>query len=974
MKRGEATFQVIHFDYIYMPRSFNGMQYLLHLYDTYSSAHQVFAMSTKDAKAITQLIVGFVRWTALNGFKCVKIHTDQDPNVTGLNTSLKGELQSMGAQLTTSTPHNHEQNGLAERAGRMLVIVMRSIRVHAGLPVELWPWLAEAAAYLLNRTPIKRASWRVPFELMTGRVPSLANLRVIGCKAYVVRKMIPKRDKLDERTWIGYLVGFHSGNIWSIWNPGSNRVFRCRDVVFDESMLYKDTKQEDGQLQGQAEAIAQAIKENETQPRQILEPHAMSTATPSRIVFPGCTSSSSAPANHKENSDHKEKFGHPQELTKPGNRPSTQLITPEHTPEPIDVVTGCTIRQFFAHDHVQSQIDDTLSGIITSFLVCDGRDSVERLTFDQAVMVNTSILGGSYSRPHISTVQPPPRSWKAMQNHVAREHWIAAAQREINEIETRKTWTKATRDDSQGHDVLPTKWVFTYKPDADGYIQGYKARLVVRGDLQTTHISKAELYAHTAAMNHFRVLIAIAAHHGWRVHQLDAINAFLQSYLAEDEIFYVTPPPGAPALGVPASGVVYRLRRALYGLRISPRLWHKTCTDRLRSLGFEQVKEEPCLWRYKSSYVFFYVDDFCVTGPSPEIDTVVGLLKTRIDMRDIGEASMFLGIEIQRRQSDGVITLNQALYVERMAAKYGVKFDQQRRPDTPIRLPRILLAKNEDLTTSSPALRLQMQQLTGALLYLSVQTRPDIAKAVNICSENAVNPTKAHVQAALQIIEYALATKHYGLHYGRPGPLLVAAGDAAFADDVPTRRSSHGYVVFLYGAPVFWTSKRQDTVAHSTTEAELTALSTTVREVIALTRLLGQLGIKIDEDVVVLCDNQTTVDVVNGKTNVVSTKLRHMDIRQHWLRELILSSPPSPLLGGVKMDIRWIPTAEMPADGLTKLLERQKHHQFVQHMRLILNNAEERSAGKAAQGGGDDGKDEMIAGPTPPAGGGTRPE
>jgi hypothetical protein len=69
-------------------------------------------------------------------------------------------------------------------------------------------------------------------------------------------------------------------------------------------------------------------------------------------------------------------------------------------------------------------------------------------------------------------------------------------------------------------------------------------------------------------------------------------------------------------------------------------------------------------------------------------------------------------------------------------------------------------------------------------------------------------------------------------------------------------------------------------VAHPTTEAELTALSTTVREVIALTRLTSQLDVKID-DSTVLCDNKTTVDVVNGKTNVVSTKLRRMDIRQH---------------------------------------------------------------------------------------------
>jgi hypothetical protein len=79
-------------------------------------------------------------------------------------------------------------------------------------------------------------------------------------------------------------------------------------------------------------------------------------------------------------------------------------------------------------------------------------------------------------------------------------------------------------------------------------------------------------------------------------------------------------------------------------------------------------------------------------------------------------------------------------------------------------------------------MRLQMQQITGALLYLSVQTRPNIAKAVNICSENASNPTKIRLQAAHEILEYALATKQYSLRYGTTDETFTAAGDAAFGD------------------------------------------------------------------------------------------------------------------------------------------------------------------------------------------------
>jgi hypothetical protein len=71
----------------------------------------------------------------------------------------------------------------------------------------------------------------------------------------------------------------------------------------------------------------------------------------------------------------------------------------------------------------------------------------------------------------------------------------------MNMVTARKTWTTTKKNDiEKGYDVLPTKWVFTYKTDSDGYIQGFKARLVVRGDLQTSYIAKADLYAHTAAM------------------------------------------------------------------------------------------------------------------------------------------------------------------------------------------------------------------------------------------------------------------------------------------------------------------------------------------------------------------------------------------------------------------------------------------------------------------------------------------
>jgi Reverse transcriptase (RNA-dependent DNA polymerase) len=105
-------------------------------------------------------------------------------------------------------------------------------------------------------------------------------------------------------------------------------------------------------------------------------------------------------------------------------------------------------------------------------------------------------------------------------------------------------------------------------------------------------------------------------------------------------------------------------------------LWYDTCTEHLKALGLSQVKEEPSLWRYKTSLVLFYVDDFFITGSTEELDAIAPLLQNAIYIRDLGKATCFLGIEIHG-DDDGGITLGQSLYVEKMAAKYNVTLSSQ---------------------------------------------------------------------------------------------------------------------------------------------------------------------------------------------------------------------------------------------------------------------------------------------------------
>jgi len=131
----------------------------------------------------------------------------------------------------------------------------------------------------------------------------------------------------------------------------------------------------------------------------------------------------------------------------------------------------------------------------------------------------------------------------------------------------------------------------------------------------------------------------------------------------------------------------------------------------------------------------------------------------------------------------------------------------------------------------------------------------------------------------------------------------------------------------LFGGPVFWKSVKQPTVATSTTEAELLALSAGSKELLAVERLLHQIGLQIPGDAMhsITCDNLQTVRLVRDESPKVSTRLRHVDIQQHWLRE-----------AHQRKDIitKWVPSKDMAADGLTKPLPPQRHSVWV---RDVLN-------------------------------------
>jgi hypothetical protein len=243
-------------------------------------------------------------------------------------------------------------------------------------------------------------------------------------------------------------------------------------------------------------------------------------------------------------------------------------------------------------------------------------------------------------------------------------------------------------------------------------------------------------------------------------------------------------------------------------------------------------------------------------------------------------------------------------------------------PPTP--LPSEELIRNTGEATKPEIKR--YQEMVGSVLYTAIMLRPDVAYATSKLSHFLTNPSDKHKKAVERVIMYLYRTRYDAIQYGNyNGPDLTIAGDASFADDPETRRSSHGYIAMLYGGAIFWKAARQSTVTTSTTEAELLALEHTTKEAMALRRFLEELALDLGELWTVWCDNQQTIRLVVGKNERINTRLRHVDIQNMWLRQEYAKG---------SFEVKYLETAIMPADGLTKSLTQQQFEKFKQLLNL----------------------------------------
>jgi hypothetical protein len=467
-------------------------------------------------------------------------------------------------------------------------------------------------------------------------------------------------------------------------------------------------------------------------------------------------------------------------------------------------------------------------------------------------------------------------------------------------------------------------WVYTYKFNTKGFLVKCKARLVVRGDQQRVNYTE-ENYAATLATRSFRAVLSIAARFDLEMKQFDAVNAFVNANI-DDDVFMELP------VGYRKRGRALKLNKALYGLRKSPLLWQREFTGTLTNLGFRPVPHEPCIMIRNGCLVFFYVDDIVIVYPKakqPLATATINGLRAKYNLTGGDDLRWFLGIDIHRDRARGLVWLAQTAYIEKIA-KLALSDRNYR---TPMAMGELL--PYDGLATGASTQLYQRK--VGSLLYAAVVTRPDIAFAASRLARHNQNPGPEHHSAADRVLRYLYGTRFLALQLGGGDDLRVAC-DASFADNTMDRKSSQGFTISLFGGLIAWRASKQNTVTTSTTEAELLSLAQGAKEGLFMQRMLAELSVRLDShNLTIECDNLNTIALVTKEITTLHTRLRHVDIHNHWLRQEHHAG---------RITVVHTPTKSMLADGLTKSLGYDNHQNFVTMLNLvpIQSLIEERAA------------------------------
>jgi hypothetical protein len=468
--------------------------------------------------------------------------------------------------------------------------------------------------------------------------------------------------------------------------------------------------------------------------------------------------------------------------------------------------------------------------------------------------------------------------------------------------------------------VVSSVWAFKRKRYPDGSLRKLKARICARGFEQIEGVDYFETFAPVVQWMTVRLVLIMTILLNLENKQIDYTAAFLQAPIDHD--VYVEMPKLFSV-----EGKVWKLQRAIYGLKDAPRAYFLHTKNKLEDLGFRQSDADPCLFISPTVICLIYVDDALFVYKSPE---EVNILTTR--MKEIGllfeeesDVAGYLGVLIDRDPDNDTITLRQSGLAQRIVEALHLDDDT-----TPVRTPAdAFLPLDEDGESAHEIYN--YASVAGMLQYLQGHSRPDISFAVSQVSRYTFGPKRSHEAALERIGRYLKGTIDGGLilkpNLNESIYKIDVYVDAAFASGWGTElgtnpdsvKSRTGYIVEVMGCPVLWCSKLQPCIATSTMESEYTALSMALRAAIPLIEVTTAInkGLKFTTTKLLTFkatvheDNMGALRLAQLEPGRNTPRSKFYALKLHWFRSWLKPR---------EIEIVHCPTQDQKADYLTKAL------------------------------------------------------
>ena len=294
---------------------------------------------------------------------------------------------------------------------------------------------------------------------------------------------------------------------------------------------------------------------------------------------------------------------------------------------------------------------------------------------------------------------------------------------------------------------------------------------MAQGFSQRPGIDYEETYSPVMDIITFRYLISLVVSEKLNMQLMDVVTAYLYGDL--DSEIYMRVPDGISlpnsSNSKPRSAFAIRLKRSLYGLKQSGRMWYTRLSDYLIGKGYKNDDICPCVFIKRTSSGFaivaVYVDDMNIIGTLSEIQETANYLKSEFEMKDLGKTRYCLGLELEHRACG--ILIHQSAYVQKMLRRFDM--DKVGPVNTPM-IGRSLdinkdpfRPKDEDEEVLGP--EIPYLSAIGALLYLAQCTRPDISFSVNLLARFSSAPTQRHWSGIKNIFRYLKGTIDLGLFF-----------------------------------------------------------------------------------------------------------------------------------------------------------------------------------------------------------------